>query len=225
MHNTGESINKRKKTPIRKTIDWLSGIKRVIFFIVIGSLIAFLLFWFMHWVTSPPNEVVSNREKHDWTKHPVKGKIGNIRVGLRIMPSANTQNNIMLMDYIKNTKQENIGGNVDKSYHAITDTKTYFPSITLKKEYVPFGDPDPYCLHLSWAGADKSKMVNMYKPFGGMNRCGIINKGHVVWHKDDPKTGIDVKMWRQEVFKIDNCGVDCDYQCQSVYRGVYKLGK
>lgn len=170
MHNTGGGTTKKAQSPIRKTIDWLSGIRKLILLICLGALAAFLLFWFLHWITSPSSEVVDNRAKSDWKKHPIKGKIGNIRVGLRIMPSANTQNNILLMDYIKNTKEEDKGGNVDKSYHAISDTETYFPSITLKPEYVPFGDPDPYCFHLSWAGVDKAKMIDKYKPFDGMQR-------------------------------------------------------
>ena len=148
-----------------------------------------------------------------------------MRVGLRIMPSANTEENIVVMKYMKNTEDEDAGGNVDKSYHVFSDTESYFPSLRLKKEYVPFGDPDPYCLHLSWSPVDKSNMIDKYQPFVGMNRCSLINKGHTVWHKDDPKEGIDIKMWRQDTFQLDNCGTECEYQCESKYRGIYKFGK
>lgn len=151
--------------------------------------------------------------------------MGNIKVGLKIMPSANTEDNIIIMNYIKNSQGEDKIGNVDKSYHRFMDTHDYFPAINVKKEYVPFGDPDPYWLYLSWATIDKSKMKDKYKPFLGMSRWSILGKGHILWNSNDPKQGIDIKMWRQEVFKLDNCGDDWDYLWESTYRGVYTFNK
>lgn len=151
--------------------------------------------------------------------------MGNIRVGLRIIPSANTENNIIIMDYMKNTVSESKKGNVDKSYHSFSDTESYFPSLTLKKEYVPFGDPDPYCFYISWSQVDKYKATDRYKPFSGMKRCNLVNKGHMLWNKNDPKIGVDIRMWRQEVFQIKNWGEEWEYKCESIYRGIYTLNK
>lgn len=144
----------------------------------------------------------------------MKYQIGNIRVGLRIMPSANTEGNIINMNYIRNTKEEDETGNVDKSYHVFSDTNDYFTSLTLKEEYVPFGEPEPYCLHLSWATLQDSKMVDKYRDFNGLNRCALVNKGHHLWHPNDPKTGKDIKMWRENIFSVPDCGEkeDCQYE-------------
>lgn len=131
---------------------------------------AFLFFWFLHWLTSGPTEAVEDKKKEEWSNERIKFKMGNIRVGLRIMPSANTENNIIIMDYIRNTKEEQEGGNVDKSYHAFENTVDYFPSLNFYKEYVPFGDPEPFCFHLSWSPIDRSRISELYKPFEGMNR-------------------------------------------------------
>lgn len=96
--------------------------------------------------------------------------MSNIRIGLKIMPSANTENNTIIMKYVKNTKQEDEEGNVDKSYHLFENTYDYFPTLYVMPEYIPAGNPEPYCFHLTWAPVDKSKMSDKYKPFEGMKK-------------------------------------------------------
>lgn len=55
----------------------------------------------------------------------------------------------------------------------------------------------------------------------------MVNKGHRLWPKDDPKTGIDIKMWKEDVYSIGECGTqeECQYQCESKFHGLYKNGK
>lgn len=140
------------------------------------------------------------------------------------MPSANTENNMIVMNYIKNTVDEDEAGNVDKSYHSFHNTLTYFPSLTLKEDYVPFGEPEPFCLHLSWAPITKSKMADQYVSMGGLNKCSLVSKGHRIWNQKDPKDGIDVKMWREDVYSFEDCG-DMEYcrqKCENSYNGIFK---
>lgn len=165
-------------------------------------------------MTSGSRVIIPDSQKKNWSYNKVKYQIGNIRVGLRIMPSANTEDNIIMMNYIRNTKTEDEGGNVDKSYHLFSDTKNYFATLNIKEDYVPFGDPEPYCFHLSWATLETSKMADKYEPFDGLNKCSLVNKGHHLWHSYDPHNGIDIKMWRENVFNLPNCGEkeDCQYE-------------
>ena len=86
------------------------------------------------------------------------------------MPSANTENNFITMNYIKNTIEETKAGNVDKSYHLFNNTLDYFPTLNFIKEYIPAGNPEPYCFYLSWVSVDKSKMTDKYKPFVGLQK-------------------------------------------------------
>jgi hypothetical protein len=198
--------------------------RRIIAIICLIFFGLFLLFWLLHWLTSGSKEIVEDSVKEEWAHEPIKHKIGNIRVGLKIMPSANTENNIVNMDYIRNTDEENEAKNVDKSYHMFDTTVDYFPTLNVIKEYIPVGNPEPYCFHLSWAAVDKSKMSDRYQDFNGMNKCFLVNQGHTIWKSNDPKTGVDVKMWREETYNVGSCGTDenCDYQCESNFKGIYK---
>ena len=185
---------------------------------------AFLFFWFLHWVFSASSDIIDNNSKETWHEGQLKAMIGNIRVGLRIMPSANTENNMIMMSYIKNTEEEDDAGNVDKSYHSFHNTLTYFPSLTLKEDYVPFGEPEPFWFHLSWAPLTMSKMPDQYEAMGGLNKWSLVTKGHRIWNQNDPKFGIDVKMWREDVYSFEDCGEMeyCKQKCENSYNGIFK---
>ena len=144
MHNRGDESDYESPSKSSGVLKILEKIKKFALITFIIAFILFLFFWLLYWVTKPSDRIVSNSVKHEWKKNPIKFKMGNIKVGLKIMPSANTEDNIIIMNYIKNSQGEDKIGNVDKSYHRFMDTHDYFPAINVKKEYVPFGDPDPY---------------------------------------------------------------------------------
>lgn len=141
MH--GADVHLKPRSEGEQILNWLITKLRTIGIITAVLFLAFLVFLVMHWWNSG-SVIVDSLKKEIWQEEPVKVKLGNIRVGLRIMPSANTENNILVMNYVRNSPQEDQMKNVDKSYHLVSDTKTYFPTLTLKEEYVPFGEPEPY---------------------------------------------------------------------------------
>ena len=139
------------------------------------------------------------------------------------MPSANTENNLIYMKYVKNSQKEDEGKNVDKSYHIFENTFDYFPTITLQKDYIPYGDPEPYCFHLSWAVVDESKMPDKYKDFNGLHKCEQVEQGYSQWPSDDPKTGIDVRIWREDEYSLGTDWKDkCEEICETRFIGIYK---
>lgn len=233
MHSRDPALGEKKEDQTLKNykssriLAWISAKRFLILYICFASFVAFILFLFLYWITHGPGEIVESKDKERWQNHPIKVKMGIVRVGLRIMPSANTENNLIIMDYIHNTKEENESGNVDKSYHLFSNTANYFPSLNFQPLYVPFGEPEPFCFHLSWTPADKVKLVDKYKEFEGLTKCILVGKGHRQWHKEDPKVGVDIKMWREDLFNIGNCGTqeDCTYACESKFKGVYKNDK
>ena len=90
-----DSLKRYKSSSI---LAWISAKRFIILYCWLATFIAFIFFLFLHWITKGPAEVVENKEKEKWQQHPIKYKMGNIRVGLRIMPSANTENNMIMMD-------------------------------------------------------------------------------------------------------------------------------
>ena len=186
------------------------------------SLFLFLLFLFLHHMAMSKRQIEEEDELEE--NYKTNTVMGNILIHLRIMPSANSVDNTVQMDYVYVPSDLNIFNLDDKSYHAFNKTRTYFTSLTLKEEYVPFGDPEPYWINLQWTPVVKGSVTNQYQPFRNMNRWTAVTKGHQIWGQNDPKDGIDLKMWRESTFNIGDWGniEHWKYTCESTFKGIYK---
>ena len=75
----------------------------------------------------------------------------------RIMPSQNTEDNMMYMDWVSMTTDNEMSDSAtaqdyfyNKSLHIINDTREYFPVLNLQPEFIPVGDSKLMCVNLAW---------------------------------------------------------------------------
>lgn len=94
---------------------------------------------------------------------------------MRIMPSQNTEGNMILMEWTdeRSPEEDELGNKVDAGDHYFfyNDTVNYFPVFRYNADYVPLGNAVSYCLHLQWIKKDMRKMYNMYKTVQGFSKC------------------------------------------------------
>ncbi len=64
------------------------------------------------------------------------------------------------------------------------------------------------------------------KPISNFTQCSQTISEKFIWNEDDPKFGLDVPAWRQNVFDIEcEDEKDCQYYCQKNHNGKFLNGK
>ncbi len=135
-----------------------------------------ILFWFLSTLGGGSNagansdqSAILNNEKN------IAKTFDQLQVGLRIMPSQNTEANIILMDYIDT--QDQYAGNLNdraddmKYYFHYAKTPEYFPVMRFTEDYVPLGNAKHMCIHLDWIRKDMRLMYDMYRTVQNFPDC------------------------------------------------------
>lgn len=137
-----------------------------------------------------------------WNEEHLSEKLADIRLIARIMPSANSEKNILYMDWVSMTTETEQKDATSlqsyyykKSLHIYNNTKDYFPTLNLNSEFVPVGDSKKLCVNLMWAPAKQWRVYEMYKFVKDLPVCSQAENPRTRWHKNDPKNGVDVKIW------------------------------
>ncbi|CDW91621.1 UNKNOWN [Stylonychia lemnae] len=161
-------------------------------------------------------DVFSDRSK-------IADSLTKVQVGLRIMPSQNDEQGIIMMHWTdeQNAQEKQLGDKVDLGdhYFLFQDTQFYFPVLKYNPDYVPFGDAASFCIHLQWIKRDMRRMYDMYKTVQGFPTCQNAINPKFRWQAEDPKTGVDFKVWSQEKFDAGS-----ESECSSM-GGVYRALK
>lgn len=123
-------------------------------------------------------------------------QIKDVALMLRMMPSANTEKNVMYMDF-----EEAEAGYMNKSVHYFDNTQHYFPTLNLVPEHVPFGNSKTLCLHLSWVQARLKRMYGMYKAVRDFPECTEALNPKFRWNDHDPTDGVDINIWVEDEYE------------------------
>ena len=93
-----------------------------------------------------------------WNEEDLAKKLSEIKVAARIMPSQNTENNMLYMDWVSMTTESEKSDSAasqnyfyNKSLHLYNNTKDYFPTLNLNSEFVPVGESKQVCINIAWA--------------------------------------------------------------------------
>jgi len=92
-----------------------------------------------------------------WNEADTAAKLSQIKIVTRLMPSYNTPNNLLYLDWVSMTTDTEQADALasqsylyNKSLHLYNDTREYFPVLNLASEYVPVGDAVRTCINLAW---------------------------------------------------------------------------
>lgn len=106
----------------------------------------------------------------------------------------------------ENAQEANLGAKVDvgDNYFLVQQTQDYFPVLNLDQNHGPFGSASPLCIHIDWARQEQKKMVDMYKSVLGFPNCTNSLNPKFRWQQNDPRTGVDFKVWKQHAQRVDS---------------------
>jgi hypothetical protein len=164
-----------------------------------------------------------------WNKDKIADKLEQIKLKTRIMPSANDKDSTAYMDWVsmttgsesKNALQISSNFAYKKSLHLFNKTESYFPTLNLNPEYVPYGDSKNYCLNLAWSPAQMWRIQSMYKQVTEQPMCIESENWDFKWQGNDTRAGVDIPVWRQSEEEI-SCSTTMT--CKMACHGVYKEG-
>ena len=142
----------------------------------------------------------------------------DIRVLMKIMPSANTKKNVIWMDYVNKT-----GRSKDQSYHLFNNTRNYFSALHFDDNHVPAGDSKTLCVHALWTTVAHDQQIDMYESVQDFPVCSNSENPKMRWNEHDPTTGLDIKAWDEVKIKM-TCASDakCRSSCKSK-GGIYGI--
>jgi hypothetical protein len=123
-----------------------------------------------------------------WNDENIGEKLSNIKIGARIMPSFNTEGNLLYMNWVSMTTEiesSDAAASQDyfynKSLHLYNDTRDYFPTLNLNPEFVPFGDSKQLCVNIAWAPLSKWRVSSMYREVNELPQCTDALNPKVRW--------------------------------------------
>jgi len=145
-----------------------------------GLILLSFFFWFISGgsaESSSSHRVRSNQENTDDDDDVVvtntidrataPDNFDKINMSLRIMPSQNTEGNILILDstkaespYVEEYDPEKI--NLNTQYFMFNKTVNYFPTVHMTESYVPIGTSKPFCMHMSWIRAGNQYQYDKY---------------------------------------------------------------
>jgi len=89
----------------------------------------------------------------------------------------------------------------------------------LNPEYVPVGDSKTLCVNLAWSPYARRKVKGMYKSITDLPYCADAVNPKFRWQQSDPKQGIDVQVWKQNMEELScSTTLTCKMACPGVYK-------
>jgi hypothetical protein len=144
---------------------------------------------------------------------------------MKIMPSYNTEKNVLYMEHSNDMYKSKIPDsisimealNMNNTFFFVNKTANFFPKFAYTQQNIPVGDSISICIAVSWTFVDRGKNYDIMKPVGGFPRCTSSESGKFIWNDDDPVYGINVPVWKQKSVDID-CTNDeeCNNYCRSI---------
>ena len=143
-----------------------------------------------------------------------------IQMSIRIMPSHQTEGNMLLMlpGNGQAEWQHEYDGDFDDSitedYFTTDRMDEYFPDFNFHENTVPLGNAKPFCLHLDWSTKANRKKLDRYYSVQDMPLCGLAQNPKFRWQEQDPRDGLDFSLWKQMSTKVsssDGCDSDGIY--------------
>ena len=142
------------------------------------------------------------------------------------MPSQNTENNMLYMDWVSMTTESEKSDSAasqnyfyNKSLHLYNNTKDYFPTLNLNSEFVPVGESKQVCINIAWVPLKEWR--GSYGQVKSLPECAGTLNLKSRWQRNDPKNGVDIQIWKQQ---IEDISCSTTITCKLACPGVYKAG-
>jgi hypothetical protein len=198
-------------------------------YIAMGTCFVAILLYLILALVSDRNAKLSqySRKVREWRKRGEFKPMGDISVAVKIMPSENTQKNLIVMSpRTENLLQERKivrSYNYTQSYFFHDLTTLYFPTFRFDREDVPVGDSEIYCVHAYWTPSENDMTLELYESFRGFPQCSRALNPRIIWQQHDPALGPEFYAWTQVMRPLSGCR-DKD-ACQKVcdkHQGIAK---
>ncbi len=155
-----------------------------------------------------------------------------INLGVKIMPSYNTERNILYMKHsekyektkIPNTQDLMESYELNTTFFRLNHTNKVFPKFKFTKDNIPVGDSVTMCLSANWAPTERGKNFDIMKEVKGFPNCTQAETGKFIWNDEDPTTGVDIPVWIQHGYEADCEDQNCDDYCESNHNGFFVNG-
>lgn len=112
---------------------------------------------------------------------------------------------------------------LNTSFFYYNETDSVFPTLNMKKEYIPVGDSITMCLAMYWGKKGMTSYSFMNK-VEGFPICSQTQTGKFIWNDDDSKNGVDIPVWRQTMHDAHCSDAECDDWCKKKYNGFFVDG-
>lgn len=86
----------------------------------------------------------------------------------------------------------------------LRDTIDLLPDLIFSEDYVPAGETKSFCLHMEWIRNNKKNIVDRYIDIENMPVCENSLNHKFRWQANDPKNGVDFKVWKQIVKEVSS---------------------
>jgi len=212
---------------IRDKPKFKTFIMRLFFLGIICFIISFTLYFAIFLISDRDSKLSQYYYKlKEWNKANASGKMSSISLRLKIMPSENTMNNEVNMEWDKKImipeSKINKKFKYDQSYFSYKVHPNYFPVFRFNSESIPVHDSETFCIHLLWAGRANESISDLYESVMKFPECINSKNPRFDWHIHDPPFGVDVKAWKEnEIALTCNSKESCNSECHS-YGGIYK---
>lgn len=193
----------------------------LLLYIAIASIVLSIVLYLILAIFSDRSAKLSeySQQVRSWKKKGEDKKISDISVAVKIMPSENTKKNMILLEQqtgnlLQDTKITR-AYNYSQVYFLHKNTAMYFPTFHFIREDVPVGDSEVYCVHAFWAPIGNLMLLEIYESIKGFPGCSKAFNERVSWHIHDPKYGVEVNTWKQQMSSLPNCNSreDCQTIC------------
>lgn len=133
-----------------------------------------------------------------------------IQMAVRIMPSHNTEGNMLIM-VAQNGDAEWQGeydgdftDQITEEFFTTDKLQDYFPELIFTENTVPQGNAKPFCMHLDWSTQANKKILDRYYSVQEMPICQMAENPKFRWQEQDPKDGLDFTLWKQHSKKVSS---------------------
>ena len=99
-------------------------------------------------------------------------------------------------EYIR-IKIQTIGKSLYECRHS--NTKDFFPTLNLDPSFVPVGTSKTFCVNIAWAPFKVWHVIDLYKAVNNLPECSGAYNYKSKWQASDPKSGVDVQIWKQKI--------------------------
>lgn len=178
--------------------------------LLVASLLFFILSCAFDFTTSPEESTIAGVQDSE-----TANDFSKIQMAMRIMPSQNTEGNMLVMVEMNGTAEHeaeyssDFADDVTHDFFTTDRLEDYFPDLLVDENTVPVGNAKPFCLHLDWTTKAHKRAMDKYFNVQDQPECKLAQNPKVRWQASDPRNGLDFPLWKQYTHKAA-AAEDCE---------------